>query len=383
MAATSQNNDNTTVVSHALTGSHSYAWPNAGTDFADTVSGSGWESATSSGASHANHASASWMQGANQSAHGWAPLAGAGDYAPSKLVVFGDLLADNGNTAAVEEALGQTPSYLAAPYSPTGNFSDGPKWTTDLARSLGLNQPSQQENFAYEGATGGVLGEAFNPVNPTGGLTPLDTFAGQVQQFAAQDGTFTSSDVVSVTFGGNDVFLASALSLAGTASSGQVVTDSVDAIISGLGHLADLGAKHFLVSNSPDVTLTPILSSAEFQASGATIAGVQSLVSDFNTQLAAGLSAFQGQTGLDVKTLDLQTLFDGIAANPSDYGFTNTTEPVLSSLPGTGSAPVYNPAINGQDPQVEHGSLFIDPLFDTTERAQMLIAQTAHRTLTA
>ena len=78
-----------------------------------------------------------------------------------------------------------------------------------------------------------MLGEAFNPVNPTGDLTPLDTFAGQVQQFAAQDGTFTS--------------------------------------------------KHFLVSNSPDVTLTPILSSAEFQASGATIAGIQSLVSDFNT----------------------------------------------------------------------------------------------------
>ncbi len=296
--------------------------------------------------------------------------------------MFGDLLADNGNTAAVEDSLGQTPSYLTAPYSPTGDFSDGPKWTTDLAHSLGL-QPSQQENFAYEGATGGTLGDAYSPVNPTGGLSPLDTFAGQVQQFAQGDGTFSSSDVVSVTFGGNDIFLASAEQLAGVASAHQVITDSVDAIISGLGQLADLGAKHFLVSNSPDVTLTPILSSAEFQASGATVAGVQSLVNDFNTQLAAGLSAFGSQTGLDVKTLDLHALFDGIAANPSDYGFTNTTEPVLSSLPGTGSAPTYNPAINGQDPQIERGSLFIDPLFDTTERAQMLIAQTAHSTLTA
>ena len=84
-----------------------------------------------------------------------------------------------------------------------------------------------------------------------------------------------------------------------------------------------------------------------------------------------------------MKTLDFHALFNDIAANPSDYGFTNTTQPVLSSLPGTGSAPVYNPAINGQDPQVRHGSLFIDPLFDPTERGQVLMAQAAHRTLAA
>ena len=157
----------------------------------------------------------------------------------------------------------------------------------------------------------------------------------------------------------------------------------MNAIISGLGQLADLGAKHFLVANSPDLTLAPIFSTAEFQASGATVAGVQSLVDDFNTQLAAGLSAFGSQTGLDVKTLDLHALFNDIAASPSDYGFTNATEPVLSSLPNPGTTPAYNPAINGQDPRVEHGSLFIDPLFNTTERAQMLIAQTARGTLAA
>lgn len=380
MAATNPNDGNTTITSPMLTNDSSYAH----TDMhcSGTAGGSGWEDATGSGAADANLASRSWMQGAYQPAQGWAPPAGTGENAPTKLVVFGDLLADNGNAAAVEEALGQTPSYLTAPYSSTGDFSDGPKWTTDLVYSLGLHRPSQQENFGYEGATAGTLGETSNPVNPTGGLTPLDTFAGQVQQFKQQDGAFASSEVVSVTFGGNDIFLASALSLAGTASSGQVITDSVNAIISGLGQLADLGAKHFLVSNSPDVTLAPIFSSAEFLASGATAAGVQSLVNDFNTQLAAGLSAFQSQKGLDVKTLDLQTLFNNIVAAPSDYGFTNVTHPVLSSLPGTGSTPVYNTAIAGQDPQVEHGSLFLDPLFDTTERGQMLIAQAAHSALT-
>ena len=364
----------------ATAGDHSHPWPGIGVGFGDAASNGYWGDASYGSMTVTNNVSA-LAGSAGYPAFDWVPPADACGYAPSKLTVFGDLLSDDGNAAAVEESLGQTPSYLSPPYFPSGDFSDGPKWTTDLAQSLGLTQPSQQENFAYEGATGGALGETSNPVNPAGGLSPLDTFAGQIQQFEAQDGSFSPNDVVSVTFGGNDIFLASAEALAGTASSGQVITDSVNSIILGLEQLADLGAKHFLVSNSPDVTLAPIFSSAEFQASGATVSGVQGLVTEFNTQLAAGLSAFQSQSGLDVKTLDLHTLFNNIVADPSGYGFTNITQPVLSSLPGTGSALTYNPAIDGQNSRVEHGSLFLDPLFDTTERGQMLIAQTAYHTL--
>ena len=87
------------------------------------------------------------------------------------------------------------------------------------------------------------------------------------------------------------------------------------------------------------------------------------MVGDFNTQLSAALQTFQNPSGLDVKTLDLNTLFNGIAADPSDYGFTNVAQPVLSSTPTAGSTPTYNPAIIGQDPQVQHGSLFLDPYF--------------------
>jgi outer membrane lipase/esterase len=383
MAATNLIADSVAIMSHTLADGRSYPWQETSVRSIGAAGSGGWEDTSDGGMTAASQASALAAQGARQLAQGWTPPAGACGYAPSKLAVFGDLLADNGNTAAVEESLGQTPSYLTVPYSPTGDFSDGPKWTTDLAQSLGLTQPSQQENFAYEGATGGALGKSYSPVNPAGGLSPLDTFAGQIQQFEAQDGSFSPNDVVSVTFGGNDIFLASAEALAGTASSAQVITDSVNAIISGLGQLADVGAKHFLVSNSPDVTLAPIFSSAEFQASGATVAGIQALVNSFNAQLAAGLSAFQSQTGLDVKTLDLHALFGNIAADPSSYGFTNVTQPVLSSLPGIGSTPTYNPAINGRNPQVEQGSLFLDPLFDTTERGQMLIAKAALRTLAA
>ena len=304
------------------------------------------------------------------------PDGGNGSYTVSKLVVFGDRLADNGNTAALEKSLGQTPGTAAAPYSTTGNFSDGPQWTTDLAQALGATAPSQQENFAFESATARDLGVP-DPFAPDASKTDLATFAGQIQQFAKQDGSFTSDELVAVNFGGNDI------SLPSNETPQQGVTDSVNAIISGLGQLADMGAKHFLVSNLPDITLAPLFSNPAFQAAtGATPALFQGLVADFNTQLAAGISTFQSQTGLDVKTLDLNTLFNGITATPLNYGFTNTTQPVLVSTPGNGTTPAYNPAIVGQDPQVEHGSLFLDPYFDPTALGQAIIAQTARSTLT-
>ncbi len=301
--------------------------------------------------------------------------------APSSLVVFGDLLSDNGNAAAVERSLGLSPSYVTTPYSATGDFSDGPKWTTDLALSFGLFKPSQQENFAYEGATAGSLGTASSPVNPTGGLTPLDTFAGQIERFAEQQGRFLPDQLVSVTFGGNDIFLASSLALAGKANSSQVIADSITATVAGLTRLASLGAKHILVSNSPDVTFSPIFSTAEFKASGATVAGVQALVDDYNGRLSLALSTFKAATGLDVKTLDLHALFNDIVAKPQEYGFSNVTQPILSSLPGTGSQPVYNTAIDGKNPIILGTTLFIDPLFDTTELGQILIAATARNTV--
>ncbi len=304
------------------------------------------------------------------------PAGGGGSYTVSKLVVFGDRLADNGNTAALEKSLGQTPGTSTAPYSATGNFSDGPQWTTDLAQILGATAPSQQENLAFESATARDLGVP-DPFAPDAAKTPLGTFAGQIGQFKAQDGSFNPNELVAVNFGGNDI------SLPSNEPPLQGVTDSVNAIISGLGQLADLGAKHFLVSNLPDITLAPLFSDPGFQAAtGATPALFQGLVSAFNSQLAAGLDAFKSQTGLDVKTLDLNKLFNGISANPLDYGFTNATQPVLVSTPGIGTKPTYNPAIVGQDPQVEHGSLFLDPFFDPTALGQAIIAQTARSTLT-
>jgi phospholipase/lecithinase/hemolysin len=291
-----------------------------------------------------------------------------GHYTASNVINFGDRLADDGSVAKL---LGLPSPATAAPYSPTGDFTDGPKWTTDLAQALGAHQTDAQTNFAYENAT---AQSTFNPMDPVGTL--LD-FQGQVNLFQATDHTFSATDLATVTFGGND------LTFPSNVAPETTVTLTVKAITDGLHELANLGAKHFLVTNLPDVTLAPLFSDPKFlAATGATQAGFQGLVNDFNTQLAASLATFKTQTGLDVKTLDLHALFNGIAANPSAYGFSNISQPILANPPTTGSMPAYNPAVVGKDPQVQHSSLFLDPYFDPTALGQAIVAQTARTMLT-
>ncbi len=303
------------------------------------------------------------------------PAGAQGSYTVNNLFVFGDRLADDGS---VNRLLGLASPATSGPYSPTGDFTDGAKWTTDLAEILGAQQNSPITDFAYSSATAQALPLVSDPNVPSDPIAPLLDFSGQINLFESTGQHFTSNDLVSVTFGGND------LSFPSTDTPDQAISGAVKAITDGLTDLAGLGAKHFLVSTLPDITLAPLFSNPAFlAATGATQAGFQGLVSDFNTQLQAGLSAFQTSTGLDVKSLDLNALFNGIAANPSAYGFSNTTQPVLINPPTPGSTPTYNPAIVGQDPQVQHSSLFLDPYFDPTSLGQTIIAQTARSTLTA
>ena len=294
------------------------------------------------------------------------PAGQQGSYAVSNVISFGDRLADNGTYNALFTALKIPLSSTGAPYSAAGNFTDGPKWTTILAQTLGAQQTAAVTNFAYEDAT---AAPAANPLDPLNGL--LD-FKSQIALFKVADQTFKPTDLVTVTFGGNDFTPATPTFTSST------IPDAVDSIISGMKELAGLGAKHFLVTNSPDVTLAPLFSEPDFlKATGATQAEFQGRVNTFNADLSTALKTYQAQSGLDVKTLDLHSLFNGIVANPSAYGFSNVTQPILANPPTPGSKPSYNPKIVGQDPQVQHSSLFLDPYFDPTALGQTVVAQTA------
>ena len=292
-----------------------------------------------------------------------------GTYAVSQVYSFGDRLSDTGNTAALEKFLGKQTPLTTAPYSATGSFSDGPNWTTDLSQILGVQPSEAQTNFAYETATARALDNVLDP-NPS--QTGLDTFDGQIDRFQETGGAFSPDDLVTVGFGDYD------LTLPSDVPPEEGVRLSIDAITAGLQRLADLGAEHFLVANLRFVALSPAFSNPN-----ADPAADKVLFDQFNTELSASLDQFKASTGLDVKELDLYSLFNSIAASPSDYGFANVSEPVLANATAPGTVPAYNPAIVGQDPAVEHATLFLNPFYDTTALGQAIIAQTARSTLSA
>ena len=105
---------------------------------------------------------------------------------------------------------------------------------------------------------------------------------------------------------------------------------------------------------------------------------------DANDQLATALHTFESETGLDVELLDVNALFDAIAADPLAYGFVNVDQPVLAIPPiQPGTPEVYNPAIVGQDPAVRHATLFIDPVFHPTALGHAILGETARDDLLA
>ena len=305
---------------------------------------------------------------------------GEDSYVVNDLFVFGDRLTENGGEFgknAVAESIGANPPFDEAPYSELGNFTDGNNWTTYLARILGVEDyEAQDTNFSYLDATARNL---INPVDPFGDATELNTFAGQVDTFESTYGTFTEDDLVVVNFGGNDLTLPPEEGVAPELAAQQ----SIQATVDGIADLQELGAENFLVGLVPPVELAPIFSDPEFLG----LLGVEPgffdpIVEGYNQGLTAALEQYEAESGANIEIFDTNALFDAIAEEPGAYGFVNVEEPVLSSqTPVTGEPIEYNSEIVGEDPAVQHSTLFLDPYFHPTALGHSIVAETARNLL--
>lgn len=305
---------------------------------------------------------------------------GENSYMVDDLFVFGDRLTENGGEFgknAVAESTGANPPFDEAPYSEEGNFTDGSNWTTYLSRILGVESYEQQDtNFSYLDAT---ARELVNPVDPFGEATELNTFSGQIDTFEETYGTFTEDDLVVVNFGGNDLTLPPAEGVAPEEAAQQ----SIQATVEGIAELQGLGAENFLVGLVPPVELAPIFSDQEFlDLLGVEPGFFDPVVEGYNEGLTAALEGYEMDSGANIEIFDTNALFDSIAAEPGAYGFVNVDEPVLSSrTPVTGEPIEYNEAIVGEDPAVQHATLFIDPYFHPTALGHSIVAETARDVL--
>lgn len=233
----------------------------------------------------------------------------------SAIYAFGDSLSDTGNDFTA--TAGQLPS---SPYF-AGHFSNGSIWVQDLATQLGLQPPGPSllggTDFAYGGAETGTT--ALHAA------TPLD-LPSQLMQFEAQVPHPDPNALYTVWIGSNDVLDAASAGVSNPGAAQQAVDQAVANEDNFLSQLVGLGAKHLLVLDVPDLSLTPYeLDAGESQA---TLAG--GLADRYDAELFQDVTALQQSSGATIDLMDTFGLLDSAIVKPFTYGFTDVRDPVWS-----------------------------------------------------
>lgn len=137
----------------------------------------------------------------------------------------------------------------------------------------------------------------------------------------ASAGKFSTTDLVIVLAGANDIFtqagLAGAGAITGTAA-GTAVGTAATELVAQVARIKAAGAKHVLVVGLPDMGVNPYASANGAATAGALTSFSQSV---FNPILKAGVAAVPG-----VAYLDSVPLFSKVLASPSTYGFTKVVD---------------------------------------------------------
>jgi phospholipase/lecithinase/hemolysin len=269
----------------------------------------------------------------------------ARQHAPySGIVVFGTSLSDSGNAFALRGGTNTPPDYDMnpllipnAPYARGGHhFSNGATWIEQFARALGLAGAVRPAYGSESPATNYAVGAARACDAPGDGNVNL---ADQLAAFLADSSSVAPSDALYVIeMGGNDVrdAIAAALGILQRGGTFQQAVQAAapalacaqQAIQAAIATLQHAGAKHFLVWTAPNPGLTPALRSLGPGAMQvATI-----LAATFNTQmlLPTVQALDQPSEGIDIAVLDAFTLLQQLAANPANFGLTDTTTACLS-----------------------------------------------------
>jgi outer membrane lipase/esterase len=235
----------------------------------------------------------------------------------SQIVVFGASLSDNGNAVSIVPGL-----FPGAPYYP-GRASNGLLWIDLVAAELGNEvKPfvNGGTNYAVGGArTCSISGASANPFD----------MCNQVVLYLAA--TLNKADasalyVIDTTAVGNNIFTVINNGL----SNNEIITSAPTDIARLMDRLYDAGARKFLVTNVPDVGVTP---RGQGLPSPAT---ATALSNGFNGTLNNELANFRAShSGADVRLADLKS------AVAITTGFTNTTDPCVVNLVACATPDTY------------------------------------------
>jgi phospholipase/lecithinase/hemolysin len=212
----------------------------------------------------------------------------------SDVVVFGDSLSDNGNLFAA----------TGTPLPPfwEGRETDGRVWVEQLANALG-HDPDSISDFAVIGAT------------------TSDVFNLQVLPYVTSHGGVIPSDALYTVWAGPNDFLAFMGNPGGDPA--QMITDAMNNLGSSIGLLLASGARHVIVPNLPDLTITPFITRfGDPVLSGQLLALEQA----FNGAYAQVTGMLEAAYGVELIKIDAFSYIDGIAASPRSFDLKNSTD---------------------------------------------------------
>lgn len=266
----------------------------------------------------------------------------AGNNQFERIFIFGDSLSDPGNVYALLRATlpppyTSQPPYEVIPSKPYDidgfQFSDGKTWAQWFARHLemkksgqaALNDPGVNGNYAF----GGARLRSLDPNDPTSATSQLNRFLGDY------GGLVDPQALYVIQFGGNDVrdALGILLLTGDIEAAGNVVKSAVETEVGMIFQLYQLGARHFLVANVPNISVTPAVKM--FGSQG--ILGANLLVGEYNNGLGGGLQSLQGLHGISINQLDLHAIVTAIVDDPKSFGIGNTEAPCLMFMIETGA----------------------------------------------
>ncbi|PZT98348.1 MAG: autotransporter domain-containing esterase [Brevundimonas sp.] len=232
----------------------------------------------------------------------------------NRLVVFGDSLSDNGNLYLISGGT-QPPS---PPYA--RRFSNGPTFV----ELLGFNAAN------FNGSVTGSINYAFGGSRTDASAGVPFGMLNQLSRYTAAGGRFSSTDLVSVLGGANDIF--QGLPIAGASASPvaaitPVATAAAANIDSLVNSIAGAGAGTILVTNLPKLSLTP-------QFRGTTAAPLADYaVTTFNAALQANLTATAAaRPGGNIVMMDLFKVGDTLAADPGAFGIANIAQTCFNGV---------------------------------------------------
>lgn len=255
----------------------------------------------------------------------------AGPY--SNMYVFGDSLSDSGNDlqlfAHPDPALSLPPADLpASTYytdgTNTGRFTNGLNYADRLAASFGLAlTPSVMGGNNY--AHGGARSEY---VRPDVALYKAQSFNQQIDSYLIKSGGMVDPNALYVLWiGANDMAdaLITSLMLGGDPTPVvDEISQTVGDIITAFVTLEALGAKNFLIGNSPDLSLTPAARDLAALYGPGVSTLFQGASASFNATLTSNLPFYTLPTS-SVTMFDAFALQTAMTSNPAAYGLSNVT----------------------------------------------------------